>query len=217
MESQPQPQRLNFWKPAAIGSVILALTQLYEPAKDIYSVYFVDGLKGVESLRVAEWQNRLAIKNQACVVEMQHAKVKVNDRLNMLYGACPNDDVLVVVYPKGKSAFQLWMEPNTEQAADARVSGLMMSSAFAATAGSPATVRPGADANGVTRAQVMVKTACQSWNNAQRTKVDRITDEGGQCYYERVNTLSGIIEIRETVACDMKCDAAGKQFSALKK
>jgi hypothetical protein len=216
MQTQRQSQGLNFWKPAAIGSVFLALTQVYEPIKDIYSVYFVDGAKGVESLRIGEWQNKLAIKNQSCVVEMRRTKVKVNEALDMAYGACPNNNVLVVVYPKGRSAYQLWMEPNEEQAGKAQASSII-SSAFAAMAGAPAVAGHEANPYAPTRVQMVLKTLCQNWNNTQRTKLDRITDEGGQCYYERVNTLSGIVEVRETVPCDMKCDAAGKQFSAVKR
>jgi hypothetical protein len=215
MQAQQGPG-INFWKPAAIGSVLLALTQVYDPVKDIYSVYFVDGAKGVESLRIGEWQNKLAIKNQGCVVEMRRTKVKVSDHLDMSYGACPNDNVLVVVYPKGRSAYQLWMEANEEQADKARISSIM-SSAFAAMAGAPSVAAPDASLYSPTRVQMALKTVCQSWNNAQRTKVDRITDEGGQCFYERVNTLSGIVEVRETVSCDLKCDVAGKQFSSVKR
>jgi hypothetical protein len=216
MQSQSQQQGVNFWKPAAIGSILLALVQLYEPAKDIYSVWYVPGAKDAEDLRIGEWQNRLAIRNQSCVVDMPRTKVAVNDHLDMMYGICPNDNVLVVIYPKDKSAFQLWMEPNEKLTANAQLGGLM-SSAYAAMAGSPSLAPQDIDSNAPIRAQTMVKTVCQGWNNAQRTKIDRITNEGAQCYYERVNTLSGIIEVREVVTCDTNCDAAGKQFNSVKR
>lgn len=216
MQSQQQRQGLNFWKPAAFGSMILALTQLYDPIKDIYSVYFVEGAKSAENLRIGEWQNRLAIRNQGCILEMRRTKVKVNDHTDMSYGACPNDDVLVVIYPKGKSAFQFWMESNEKQTAEAGGSGLV-SSAYAAMAGSASVAGQDVNPNAPIRIQTVLTTVCQSWNNAQRTKVDRISNEGAQCYYERVNTLSGIVEVREVVACEAKCDAAGKQFSSIKR
>jgi hypothetical protein len=213
MQSQQQQQQgVNFWKPAAIGTALLALAQLYEPVKDVYHVYFVDGYQNVESVPIAEQQLQLADRNAACFLEMQRSKVQVNDHLDISYGACPNDNVHVVVYPKNRSAFQRWLEPNQEQSGG-KQAGSLISSAYAAMAANPAIA--GQDANSIasTRVQMVLKTVCQNWHNAQRTKIVRITNEGGQCYFERVNVLSGIVEVRETVPCESQCETVAKKFN----
>lgn len=213
MQSQQQQQRrgINFWKPAAIGSIFLALAQLYDPAKDFYNLYFVDGYQGVGSVQIAEQQLRLADQNAACFLQMQRSKVRVNDRLEVSYGACPNDNVHVVVYPKDRSAFQRWLEPNQEQSGGKGTASLI-SSAYAAMAGSPAVAGQDANPDALTRVQTVLKTVCQNWHNPQHTKVNRITNEAGQCFFERVNVLSGIVEVRETVPCDAQCEPTAKKF-----
>lgn len=207
-QSQSQTQVNRLWRPAAVGGVLLALTGFYEPVKDLYLKFNNPDYQGVRSVRFAERQLELADKNAACFLEMQRSKIQINQDVAISYGTCPNQNVHIGVYPKNRSAYQRWLEPNLD--AEARMSGLF-SQAFAGFSGAlPA-------ASGETPlalpAQTVLKTVCQSWHNAQRTKVDRITNEGGQCYFERVNVLSGVIEVRETVPCDSQCEPTAKKFN----
>ena len=207
MQSQQQQQQsINFWKPAAIGSILLAMTQLYDPLKDIYLTVYNPEYKGLSSVRLASYQQELNVRNWDCSREMQPGKVQVNENLYLTYGVCPNLNVYIGVYPKNLSAYFGWVEPNRSD--EPRVSGLF-SQAFAVAA---PLARPEA-APKLVPAQTTLKTLCQSWHNAQRTKVDRITNDSGQCYYERVNTLSGVVEIRETVPCDSQCEPTAKKFN----
>ena len=207
---QSQSQTVSrFWRPAAIGGVLLALTGFYEPIKDIYLKFYNPDYQGVRSVRFAARQLELADRNAACFLDMQRNKVQVGPDLAMSYGACPNQNVHIGVYPKNQAAYQRWLEPNRD-GGEMRVSGLF-SAAFAATPGAlPAPMEPAPLA---LPAQMALKTVCQSWQNAQRTKIDRITEEGGQCYFERVNVVSGVIEVRETVPCDSQCEPVSKKFN----
>lgn len=206
---QSQEQGVSrFWRPAALGGLVLALTGFYEPVKDIYLKFNNPDYQGVRSVRFAARQLELADRNAACFLEMQRSKVQVGPDLAISYGACPNQNVHVGVYPKNQPAYQRWLEPNRD--GETRVSGLF-SQAFAGFAGALPT--PAGEAPLASPAQTVLKTVCQSWHNTQRTKVDRITNEGGQCYFERVNMLSGVVEVRETVPCDSQCEPMAKKFN----
>ena len=197
----------RFWRPVGIGGVLLALTGFYEPIKDLYLRFYNPDYRGVRSVRFAARQLELADQNAACFLEMQRSRVQVGPDLAISYGACPNQNVHIGVYPKNQSAYQRWLEPNRDT--DMRVSGLF-SQAFAGFAGAPPAAS--GEAPLLLPAQTVLKTVCQSWHNAQRTKVDRITNEGGQCYFERVNMLSGVVEVREAVPCDSQCEPTAKKF-----
>jgi hypothetical protein len=216
MQSQEQQRGTNFWKPAAIGSLFLALINVYDPARDVIQLFVVQDADKVASQRVKDWQDRLRERNLACFLDMSQIRSKVNDQLEIAYGVCPNKNVHIAVYPSESSAYEYWLEPN-EKVGVAQVSGLMSSSAYAAPAAQPVPGLKGANSDALIRAQTVLKTVCQGWNNAQKTLLDRITNEGGQCYYERVSTQTGIIEVRERIGCEMQCDAAGKQFNAVKR
>jgi hypothetical protein len=204
---------INFWKPAAIGSAILALANIYGPARDVAGLFLTEDADKVRSQRVKEWQDELRNRNAQCFLQMPQMKLQVSDELAIAYGACPNQNVHVAVYPKTSSAYEYWLEPNEKQLAAARTSSLI-SSAYAAP---PAPSEPAPASDGMTRVQTVVKVVCQGWNNDQNTRLDRVTNEGGQCYYERVSTQTGIIEVREPIGCDVQCDAAGKQYNSVKR
>ena len=206
---QSQSQTVSrFWRPAAIGGVILALTGFYEPIKDIYLRFYNPDYQGVRSVRFAARQLELADRNAACFLEMKRSKIPVGPDLAISYGACPNQNVHIGVYPKNQAAYQRWLEPNRD--GEMRVTGLFPQ-AFAATAG--ARLNASEQAPVAEPAQMALKTICQSWQNPQRTKVDRITDKGGQCYFERINVVSGVVEVRETVPCDAQCEPISKRFN----
>lgn len=206
---QSQSQRVSrFWRPAAIGGVLLALTGFYEPIKDLYLKFNNPDYRGLRSVRFAARQLELADKNAACFLEMQRSRIQINQDVAISYGACPNQNVHIGVYPKSQAAYQRWLEPNLD--AETRVSGLFPQ-AFAGF--SSALTTPSGETPLVLPAQMALKTICQSWHNTQRTKVDRITNEGGQCYFERVNVLSGVVEVREAVPCDSQCEPMAKKYN----
>ena len=107
-----QQQSTNFWKPAAIGSIFLALLNVYQPASDLFKVVFVEDANKVLSQRVKEWQSVLRERNAACSLEMPQTITKVGEQLEVRFGACPNQNVRVSLYPKGSSAYEYWLEPN---------------------------------------------------------------------------------------------------------
>ncbi len=204
-EVQAQQQRsFNFWKPAAIGSAILALANVYGPARDFVDLFVIEDADKVRWQRVKEWQDELRNRNSPCFLEMPQIRSKVDDQVDISYGVCPNQNVHVAVYPKSRSAYEYWLEPNEKQLAAAQASALV-SSAYATTAAQSAAGVQSVDPDGATRVQTVIKVICQDWNNSQKTRLDRITDEGGQCYYQRVSTQTGIIEVREPVGCEMQC------------
>ncbi len=206
---QAQAQSMGFWKPAALSGALLTAIGFYEPMKDLYLKVYDPDYKGVVSVTMAEQQLKLADQNAECFLEMKRSKVKLNDAIAISYGACPNSNIHIGVYPKGKPAYQRWIEPNREQDL-ARMSG-WFSSAFAGFSGTVSQPQTGASA--LIPAQVELKTMCQQFQDKDRRKVIRITDEGGQCYFERVNILSGVVEVREKSACDAQCPAEAAKYN----
>lgn len=205
---QSQAQSNRFWKPAAFGGILLSAVGLYEPAKDLYLKVYDPDYKGVVSVTMAEQQLRLADQNAECFLNMKRAKVQLSEGLAMSYGACPNNNIHIGVYPKNKAAYQRWIEPNREQDV-ARLSGFFPA-AFAGYSSPVASPIPGNLP--LTLAQVELKTVCQAFQAKDKRKVVRITDEAGQCFFERVNILSGVIEVREKAPCNAKCDAESAKY-----
>lgn len=205
---QAQAQSSRFWKPAAFGGVLLSAVGLYEPAKDLYLKVYDPDYKGVVSVTMAEQQLKLADQNAECFLNMKRAKVQLGESLSMSYGACPNNNIHIGVYPKNKAAYQRWIEPNREQDV-AFISGVFPS-AFAGYTGPIASPAP--EGAPVTLAQVELKTVCQEFQAKDKRKVVRITDEAGQCFFERVNVLTGVIEVREKAPCNAKCDAESAKY-----
>ncbi|HEY7645312.1 MAG TPA: hypothetical protein VH858_09795 [Hyphomicrobiales bacterium] len=205
---QSQAQSGRFWKPAAFGGALLSAVGLYEPAKDLYLKVYDPDYKGVVSVTLAEQQLKLADQNAECFLNMKRAKVQLSESLSMSYGACPNNNIHIGVYPKNKAAYQRWIEPNREQDV-AFISGVFPS-AFAGYTGAIAPPAPAATP--VIRAQVELKTVCQEFQAKDKRKIIRITDEAGQCFFERVNVLTGVIEVREKAECSAKCSAESAKY-----
>jgi hypothetical protein len=210
-ESQQQSQSQSvrrFWRPAALTGLAFGLVGFYEPAKDIYTKILDPDYQEVESVALAKQQQRLQQKNLVCAINMTRQAISGEHETTIRYGVCDNHDVLVEVYPLNKPAFQQWMSPENilSGTAPARTGGLF-SSAMAATL-----IRsPTADAV-IQPAQMQLKTLCQKWqDSARQVKMIRVTNEGGTCYRERINVLSGRVEIREQVPCDTQCDAGAQK------
>lgn len=204
-----QMQSNRFWKPAAFGGVIFSAIGFYEPVKDFYLKVYNPDYKGVISVTMAEHQLKLADQNAACFLDMRRSKVQLNDGLSMSYGACPNNNIHIGVYPRNKPAYQRWIEPNREQ--DLAQMGGFFPAAYAGVLGVPG--EPAAGAPSVIPAQVELQTVCQQFQNEDKRKVIRITNEGGQCFFERVNILTGVVEVREGAACDAQCPVEAEKYN----
>ena len=103
-----------------------------------------------------------------------------------------------------------WIEPNREDFAS--LAGIVPA-AFAANPAPLTSPAIGSGGFALAQAQIELKTVCQEFQGGDRRKVIRITDEGGgQCYFERVNLLTGIIEVREKAACNAQCRAESAKY-----
>ncbi|MEJ2117733.1 MAG: hypothetical protein P8Y67_08755 [Alphaproteobacteria bacterium] len=101
----------KLWKPAAIGSALLALANMAQPAYDIYSKAMnPDDWGRVKSMEFARQQQKLQQRNLKCSLNMSRSLVRSGD-VTLQYGVCPNNDVLVAVYPDSKPAYQQWLTP----------------------------------------------------------------------------------------------------------
>lgn len=191
----------KLWKPAAIGTALLASANFVQPAYDIYSKYSdPDGWGQAKSMEFARQQQKLQQKNLMCSLNMQRSMVRV-DTANLQYGVCDNADVLITVYPDKKPAYQQWLTPENFREEGGVAS--LIGAAYAATMPMPQRTQTEAAAFPV---QMQIKTICQNWvDKARQTKLLRVTNEGGRCFRERINVVSGRVEIRENVPCDTKC------------
>jgi hypothetical protein len=207
-----QMQSNRFWKPAAFGGALFSVVGLYEPVKDLYLKVYDPDYKGVVSVTMAEHQLKLADQNAECFLSMKRSKVQLNDSVAISYGACQNNNIHLGVYPRNKPAYQRWIEPNREQDL-ARLGGLggIFSTAFAGALAVPSD--PAAGASPVIPAQVELLTVCQQFQDQDKRKVIRITNEGGQCFFERVNILTGVVEVREKSACEAQCPAEAEKYN----
>lgn len=196
----------KFWKPAALGASFLFLANFYQPASDLYKTLFDPAYQEVESVALAQQQQRLQQKNLVCAINMKRSMVKAGNDTTIRYGSCENQDILVEVYPHSKPAYQHWLTAENLQHGDKRSTSLFSLAALAG-AFKPGDAPAPASSNGTQQfAQIELKTLCQGWQDpANQVKLIRVTDEAGQCYRELINVLSGRVEIREQVPCDTQC------------
>jgi hypothetical protein len=217
MQSTPMHAGIGkMWKGTAIGGILFTTIGFYEPLKDLYMKIYNPAYADIVSVPFAEHQFQLADKNADCFLDMKRSKVKVTPELSISYGACSNNNVHIGVYPKGKPAYQRWLEPNREQdlAGVEMGGGGFFSTAFAGV--SEALPEAAGSERNVTPAQIELKTMCQEWAADDKTKVARITDEGGQCFFERTNVLSGVVEVREPAQCNAPCIEEAQKYVHIK-
>jgi hypothetical protein len=206
---QSQTQTRNLWRPAAMGGLLMAAIGFYEPLKDLYLKVYDPDYKGVVSVTMAQEQLELADRNAECFLTMKRSKVQLSNTVSISYGACPNNNIHIGVYPAKQPAYQRWIEPNRHEEAG-RTAGLFPA-AYAGFAGSAPSEPAGTELD-VIKAQTEMKTVCQQFEGGDRRKVVRISDEGGKCVFERVNLLTGVIEVREDAVCDAKCPDEAKKY-----
>jgi hypothetical protein len=206
-----QMQSNRLWKPAAFGGALFSVIGFYEPVKDLYLKVYDPDYKGVVSVTMAEHQLKLADQNAECFLSMIRSKVQLNDSVSISYGACANNNIHIGVYPRNKPAYQRWIEPNREQDLARLGMGGFFSSAYAGALGVAG--EPAAGSRSIIPAQVELQTVCQQFQDQDKRKVIRITNEGGQCFFERVNILTGVVEVREKSACDAQCPAEAEKYN----
>jgi hypothetical protein len=192
----------SYWRSAGLVGIIFGLIGFYDPAKDLYARFFNPDYSEVESVALAQQQQRLQQKNLLCAVNMTRRAVGGEHDTSIRYGVCDNNDVLVEVYPVDKPAFQQWLSPENIAGMQASKKASLFGSAYAAIL-----LRRPADEPISHPAQMILKTVCQKWEDSSRqVRMIRVTNEGGKCFRERINVLSGRVEVREEVPCDTQCD-----------
>ncbi len=133
---------------------------------------------------------------------MTRYAVKADRDTTIRYGVCDNNDVLVEVYPPNQPAFQQWISPEYILGGQKAKAAGLFPSAFAATL-----VHAPSPGSSAISAQIAMKTLCQDWKDPGKpVRLVRVTNEGGQCFKEQINVLSGRIEVREIVRCETKCE-----------
>jgi hypothetical protein len=208
MQQQQQQQSQGLWRSAGLAGILFGIVGFYEPAKDLYAKFFDPDFQEVESVTLAKQQQRLQQKNLVCAVNMTRHAVPGEHSTTLRYGVCDNNDVLVEVYPDAKPAYMQWVSPeNVITGGQTKTSGIFPAAFAAAMSGMSATATAKAAAPMSSPAQMTLKTLCQAWQDgSKQVKLVRVTNEGGTCYRERINVLSGRVEIREQVPCEAKCD-----------
>ncbi len=187
-------QRLAF-----IGAVILALANFYDPLKDLYLRMQNPDL-GDESLEVAFEQQKLTEKNLDCLFNASPRDMQLDNNIKVRVVACKSGDVQVTVYPLNAPAKQRWISSQSPVPAKASFLDLFLGKALAAEPN-------GADPQH--SAQTAVQNLCQAWQDAaKKSKIIRVTNEGGKCFKEIVNVFTGRVEYREEVPCNSGCKAS---------
>jgi hypothetical protein len=183
-------QRITFY-----GAVFLALLGLYEPSKDIYT-RFVNPDIGDGSVALQLEQQRVQERNLECFLERTPYDVKLETETRVRLLACKTGDVQVTVYPPALQAKQVWI-PFAELKSGSASLEFLFGKAFAA--------QPFPDGR-LHLTQVAVQSVCQAWQDeTRRSKLIRITNEGGKCFKEIINVFTGAIEYREETPCNAPC------------
>lgn len=169
---------------AIIGAVPTGI-ELYKAWK--YGLAFGDVAR-------AEEQRRLWEKNFDCTAQLSYQEVQTQEQVLVKVGTCPSGDVLInaVLPNENKQVFQWVSIDRLKTTASMRS---LIGKAYAETA--PFAVK-------LAQAPV-AQVQCQEWTDDGRTRLMRIVNEGGRCFREDIEVLSGKIGARQEVACDTKC------------
>jgi hypothetical protein len=169
---------------AIIGAVPTGI-ELYKAWK--YGLDFGDVAR-------AEEQRRLWEKNFDCTAQLSYQEVQTQEKVLVKVGTCPSGDVLInaILPDENKQVFQ-WV--SIDRLKTTAALDRLLGRAYAQT---------------VSRAMVLAQAPtaqvqCQEWLDAARTRLTRIVNEGGKCFREDIEVLSGKVGVRAEVACDAKC------------
>mgnify|MGYP000148726741 CR=1 FL=1 len=169
---------------ALIGAVPTGI-ELYKAWK--YGLDFGDVAR-------AEEQRRLWEKNFDCTAQLSYQEVQTQEKVLVKVGTCPSGDVLInaVLPDENKQVFQ-WV--SIDRLKTTAALDRLLGQAYAQT---------------VSRSMVLAQAPtaqvqCQEWLDAARTRLTRVVNEGGRCFREDIEVLSGKVGARAEVACDAKC------------
>jgi hypothetical protein len=181
-----------------ISAIILGLANFYEPAKDLYLRYAHPDL-GSESVEIAFEQQKLTEKNLDCLTSAAPRQMYLDNNVSVNLVGCPSGDVQVTIYPANAPAKQRWV-PSAPAKATSAFDWLIGAAKAAEAEGAAQTGAP------VRMAQASFQTVCQAWQDERRkSKLVRVTNEGGRCFKEVVNVFTGRVEVRQEVPCNAAC------------
>jgi hypothetical protein len=192
-------QRL-FLYPTVVGALIGAIPT----GLDYYKAFVYD--IDFSTVKHAEEQQRLWIKNFACAQSIVYQQVKTSENTLVKVGACANGDVLIEVVAPAAARIVEWISLERLKTASAVSSLSLIGSANASTTSYSPVNRPPASnpAQDMTRlAQAGGKTKCQIMQG--KTKIIRIVQENGTCYREEIDVMKGKVVSRKPVPCSASC------------
>ncbi len=197
-------QRL-FLYPTVVGALIGAIPT----GLDYYKAFVYD--IDFSTVKHAEEQQRLWIKNFACAQSIVYQQVKTSENILVKVGACANGDVLIEVVSPAAERIVEWISLERLKTTSAVSSLSLIGSAYASATPyspanrSPATGSPASKpARDMTRlAQAGGKTKCQIMQG--KTKIIRIVQENGVCFREEIDVMKGKIVSRRPVPCTASC------------
>lgn len=143
-------------------------------------------------VRQAEEQKELWQKNFDCAMKGKAQAVSTPEGTTVQVRVCPNGDVLIEVVPAKDRRVLQWIALEKLQTA-----GMNLGMAGLRAGDEARPERP------VQTIQGGLRIICQGW--ADRTKIKRVTDEGGRCFLEAINVLTGRVEQRREVPCNTPC------------
>ena len=191
-------ERRSWLSITALSGVLFGLVGFYDPAKDLYKQLTDSAYQNVPSVKLADYQQQLWVKNDGCIGSLTMQETVLNPEVTVRAGACPNKDVLVQVFPKSSPAVSNWITPGNLKE---KTAGLF--SAFAASFELSPDNTSRSEARPV---QMTVSTVCQGWADpARKAKLIRVVSENGKCFKEITNVYSGRVEYREAVPCNTVC------------
>jgi hypothetical protein len=186
-------QRLLLY-PTVVGAIIGAIPT----GLDYYKAFVYD--IDFSTVKHAEEQRRLWIKNFACAQDIIYQQVKTSETSLVKVGACRNGDVLIEVVAPPADRIVEWISLEKLKTASTVSSLSLIGKAHAGAVPNPdpAQSRPARSlkrlAAGATKCQVMQGT----------TKIIRIVQEGSTCYREVIDVMKGK-KTRTPVPCSTSC------------
>ena len=186
-------QRL-FLYPTVIGALLGAIPT----GMDYYKAFVYD--IEYSSVKHAEEQQRLWIKNFACAQNITYQQVKTAENTLVKVGACTNGDVLIEVVAPAADRIVEWISLERLKTASSVSSLSLIGAAQARASSGPAASNPAQD---LTRLAQASTTKCQTMQG--KTRIIRIVQEGGTCYREEIDVMKGKVVSRRPVPCSTPC------------
>ena len=186
--------RRTFLLPTVVGALIGAIPT----GMDYYKAFVYD--IEFSSVKHAEEQRRLWIKNFACAQDISYQQVKTAENILVKVGACANGDVLIDVVAPAADRIVEWISLERLKTASAVSSLSLIGRAAASALPHSPVARPGQNATRLAQAST---TKCQKMQG--QTRIIRIVQEGSVCYREEIDVMKGRVVSRRPVPCTASC------------